>query len=280
VAATDSHIYAANLDGNTGSIYRYDIDGRNRTTVVSDVAWVSQLRRSENQLFWLQNAQRVQRHRDGSSGYEQLYENPSVSSLSQLNVRGNDVTVFNGTLGDFIIGDRLGGPASYHALYDASESYPSQSALTPSHLYYVHYTNASYVMYAVDLASGAQSYVDAAEYIGAPFAHDGAVFYAYRVGNTAGIRRVRAFEAPVDVAPTVPASQSYSNPIVDATGIYSNSYDGTSSRFYRIRHQNPGQRQVVSVLGPTTEVSITQDSFVYMNRCGRGPGNVLRLAKP
>ena len=265
-----------------GKIYRYDLDGANKTTVAS-VSYATDLVRDGNRLFWQTGAE-IKRLVDGGSETTLYTGGPSQLKLSAAKLITYDYSSLK-----FVELDASASSAPTPVvLADASTTYPMASAATSTHLYYLYGTSSGTSVFQVNRSTKQSKVVnDPTESVFSLFVYGDTVYWTYRsAAGKAGVRRLSsAAGATVQQAVAeVPSQQSVGNAYVDASGIYHSIYDGTTNYFYRTSHSDPADHVLVTKTTypyQTYGVALTSDSIFWHEPCHRyGGGWVQRLAKP
>ncbi len=281
MAADDAHIFVSD----SGTIYRYDIDGSNRIPWhAGDASYPYSLLRAGDQLFWTDST--GLRRRNDDSSVVSLYD--ESTSVGQVHVTGSTVVAYDYLEARFFsVARDASGPGDYDVIHELGAQYPAVSEATERYLYYYYGSVSGSSLLRVDRDSGDVLELEVDTSVFGMWSHENTVYWSYRdSAGASGIRRLS--DAPgstVEEAVAVAhGNAGVGSPFVDASGIYHSSYDGTTNRFVRTSHTDPNDVVVVTATYypySSNNVAFTDDSLIWLVGCSRGgPGYVAKLAKP
>jgi len=279
MTASDTNFWV----GDNGSIYRYDISGSNKTQVVSNSGFSSNLIRNGSRLFWTGGTDSSQVHRldDGASSVATLYSN----SAQWLHLTGSNLVAYDTSATKYVTFGTSGGTPS-DVVTLGSSVYPFVSAATSTHVYYAHGDSTGVWLKQVNRSTGATTVIsNPGDSIYSLTAYGDTVYWTYNnASSNTGVRKLSSAAGSTvqQAVAEVPSTQRIGNAFVDASGIYHSWYNGVTEAFYRTSHTNAAERTLVSKgVYPYDSAVLTSDSIVWLQSCNRGgPGYVHRLAKP
>lgn len=284
MSADESYAYV----GDVGGLYRYDLNGYNKTLLMSQEPghYFNDLAKDDGQFFW-GDFDKARRLNAGQTASAALTDFP----ISQLAVNGNNVIGLDYPQNRFVSVDRnQTAPGTVKAIHTVpAGEYPMYSAVSSAYIYYVTGNSAGSTVWQVNRSTGIRKSLNGpGESVFGLVVFNETAYWSYRTAEgTSGIRRLSPLpgQAVQEAVPTTGSMQGVGNPMVDGSGIYHSWYDGVSSGFYRTPHNNATIRTIVSK-GYTWPydaryVRFTSTSMLWLQTCNRGGGGLLfRLAKP